>query len=153
MKIHRSPFLLLVSLVFLALVDAMSAAPEKNDSPFPKSDRAVAYSFNLEGEALRSIVVDGQLNKTVTKKNSVVLNAKQLQELAGHVTGKHPEVPSADCYFPRHAVVFFKGEKPIGYVEVCFECGGKRTDLKDLAPVWNLKGLRTFFENLKLPLR
>lgn len=144
---------LLVLLAFVALVSVVPAAPEKMDSPFPDCDRAVAYAFNLKGDALRSIVVEGALNDSVTDKHSVVLDQKQLAELAELVTGEHKAVPSADCYYPRHGVVFFKGKKPIAYLEVCFECAAKKSDIKGLARTWDLKGLRTFFENLKLPLR
>lgn len=29
----------------------------------------------------------------------------------------------AACYDPRHIIVFYKLNKPIGYIEYCFECG------------------------------
>jgi hypothetical protein len=33
------------------------------------------------------------------------------------------EVLVSKCGFPRHAVVLFAGDTPVGSVNVCFECG------------------------------
>jgi len=33
------------------------------------------------------------------------------------------EMLVSKCAFPRHGIVFFQGEAPVGAISVCFECG------------------------------
>ncbi len=42
---------------------------------------------------------------------------------------------TAACYDPRHIIVFYKLNKPIGYIEYCFECGNNdfSENLKEIA--------------------
>ena len=119
---------------------------------FPVHDRAVAYAFNQGEDESGSILVDGKLNATTTEKLTRALDKTQVARLATLVTGKRPKHEKADCFYPRHAVVFYREGTAVGFVEVCFECYEYRSDLKGLAEVWDLNGLARFFRALKFPV-
>jgi hypothetical protein len=121
--------------------------------PFPGHDRAVAYAFNQGEDELDPILEDGKLNGTTTAKLTRSLDKDQVARLAALVTGKRAKHEKADCYYPRHAVVFYLDKKPVGFLEVCFECSEYRSDLKGLAEVWDLNGLARFFKELGFPVK
>ena len=140
-------------LIWVGVIGMLSnSAASQEKSPFPVHDRAVAYAFNQGEGQLQSILHEGKLNPTTSEKLARPLKGKQLDELASFVTGERSKHEMADCYYPRHAVVFYLGKKPVGYVEVCFECYEYRSDIKGLAKTWDLSGLAGFFRALKFPV-
>ena len=58
--------------------------------------------------------------------DDIILNEKYKRKISNAITKETGECSVADCYNPRHLLVFYKNEKPIGYYEFCAECGGSR---------------------------
>jgi hypothetical protein len=63
------------------------------------------------------------------------------------------EVPVADCFFPRHNLIFTGPKGSVAhFISVCFECGNRKESKPDLADMDNLRmffdsiGLKVFFD-------
>ena len=54
------------------------------------------------------------------------LNPDQTRRLLKAAFGKRFEGMPAPCYFPHHIFVFYSDKKPVGAIEMCFMCAGKR---------------------------
>ena len=95
------------------------------------------------------VIKDWQLLKEDGEKErycaieSIKLNQAQIDSLSNillnHNISTKGEVTSSElgCYFPRNTIIFLdKAEKPIGFIEICFEClemYGSNTVLQELA--------------------
>lgn len=63
------------------------------------------------------------------------------------------ECMNADCYDPRHLLLFYKDKKIIGHYEICVSCGASmKSENIDLVPLCNetANNLIKMFERLKL---
>lgn len=89
---------------------------------------------------------------------SVTLNTSQIDLLNEILSGEHrkPYLPDkngrtvADCFYPRHNVLFLdENDSVIHYLSVCFECGNRKTSKQDLADMDNLA---MFFNDVELPV-
>jgi len=114
-----------------------------------------AYLYNLEGEQAAPIVKHGKLHESVWNPEGAALNKKQTATVQKAVVDYHPagpRPPSASCYQPRHAFVYYDAEhKPVGFVEVCFSCGNYRTSPEHPVAV-DLDTLKKVFVELKIPV-
>lgn len=92
--------------------------------PFVVWDRAEAFSFNhvAYGPGVQLRVYDGQAwsPKIVARRP---VSAEQGERAVQWVVATRGEIEVSKCPFPRHAVVLYAGETPVGSVNVCFECG------------------------------
>lgn len=92
--------------------------------PFVVWDRAEALSFNhvAYGPGVQLRVYDGQAwsPKIVARRP---ISAEQGERAVQWVVATRGELEVSKCPFPRHAVVLYAGETPVGSVNVCFECG------------------------------
>lgn len=95
------------------------------------------------------VIKDWQLLKEDGEKErycaieSIKLNQAQIDSLSNlllnHQISTKGSVSSIQlgCYFPRNTIIFLdKAEKPIGFIEICFEClemHGSNTVLQELA--------------------
>ncbi len=108
-------------------------APEKPATPLPAAatwpfvawDRAEAFTYNHVpyGPGIPLRVYDeanGWSRKIVERR---ALTADQAGRAVKWVAATGGEVEVSKCAFPRHAVVLYAGEVPVGTVNVCFECG------------------------------
>lgn len=83
------------------------------------------------------------LNLLLEKKDSIienkfdeikVLNFEQIEKLTNIIYNYGYESESSirqatNCYMPRNAILFYNSEnKIIGFIEICFECSGYRTN-------------------------
>ncbi len=93
--------------------------------PFTAWDRAEAITFNHvaygPGIPLRVYDADhGWSPKIVDRKP---ISQEQAARAVGWVIATGGELEVSKCAFPRHAVVLYAGEAPVGTANVCFECG------------------------------
>lgn len=82
-----------------------------------------------------------ELNKNDSKRiiDILFLNVKD-----GHM---------ADCYNPRHILLFYKKDKLVSYYEFCAECGGcRKSENLDIRPICYEQGkeLIDIFKEMKL---
>ena len=113
-----------------------------------------AYLYNLDGEQAAPILQQGKLNASVWNPEGVALNKKQMAKVQKAVADHYPAAltPSADCYQPRHAFIYYDSKhQPIGAVEICFSCWNYRTSWTLPGPV-DLKKLKKIFLELKIPV-
>ena len=91
---------------------------------------------------------------------SKTLNATQIKNLNDILSGrKNLKIDSvttvADCFYPRHNVIFLKDEKIINDIVVCFECNKIKSTKLPLANMYNLEkffnsiGLKVFYNPLE----
>lgn len=93
--------------------------------PFSAWDRAEAITYNHvpHGPGVPLRVYDaahGWSPKIVERKP---ITAAQAERAVGWVVATGGEVEVSKCAFPRHAVVLYAGQTPVGTANVCFECG------------------------------
>jgi hypothetical protein len=115
-----------------AATDAGEAAPRAGgplrrtaDWPFAAWDRAEGIAFNQfparAGVPLRVYTAEKGWSPHIASRKP--LDAEQARNAAAWVIRVGGEYQDSKCPFPRHAVVFYAGEVPVGSVNVCFECG------------------------------
>ena len=93
--------------------------------PFRAWDRAEAFTFNHvpfgPGAPLRVYdAAHGWSDKIVERRP---ITAGQAERAVGWVRETSGDVEVSKCPFPRHAVVLYAGDAPVGTINVCFECG------------------------------
>ncbi len=75
-------------------------------------------------------------------KDGVLLNAAQERRLISAVTTRATPYTTADCWFPRHAFVFWDPfGKPVAEVDICFACLqvlGGASDVPDVGALADL---------------
>jgi hypothetical protein len=70
-----------------------------------------------------AIVAEGKLIDSVWDKEGVKLSPEQVQRLDKILQQPDRDVAVADCFNPRHGIVFWdKNNKPVAHISVCFEC-------------------------------
>ena len=132
------------------LSGVFSAAADWPGVPFAE---VRAYTYNKKDDD-RNIVTKGTLSPTVLNKQGVVLTAEQTRALVAAVTGKRPAPQwAAACFNPHHAFVFYDAaQKPVGWVEVCFECGNAAAEPAQRGQVYDVAALEKLATDLRLPL-
>ena len=93
--------------------------------PFVAWDRAEAITYNhlAYGPGIPLRVYDdtkGWSPKIVERKP---ITRPQGERTVNWVIATGGEVEVSKCAFPRHAVVLYSGDTPVGTANVCFECG------------------------------
>lgn len=114
----------------LALMTASAWSADKNKTektwPYVKWVSAKAYTYNFfkrrYGVPYR--VYSEKKGWSPYIRSVVPLNSEQAKRALQWTTDLRGDFYASKCPFPRHAVVFFnKAGKPVGSVNVCFECG------------------------------
>lgn len=102
----------------------LSLRPSK-EWPFYEWDSASVVVYNLKefgpSESIFAWTAKAGLNASAAKqaqltKKQASTSLKLLSETLGGLN-------VSKCAFPRHAIVFYAGEVPVGSINVCFECG------------------------------
>jgi len=144
---------ILIVVALFALTRSVSA--ESTNWPPAVYAEVRAYLYNLAGEQAAPIVKQGKLDATVWNPEGAALNKKQMATVQKAVVDYHPaglRPPSADCYQPRHAFIYYDAEhKPVGFVEICFSCRNYRTSPEHPGEV-DLDTLKKVFVELKIPV-
>jgi hypothetical protein len=82
---------------------------------------------------------------------SKTLNSTQIQDLNTILSGRKnndaDQIAVADCFYPRHNVLFLNKGKTVTHISVCFECNIIKSNKK---PLTNMKNLEDFFNSLGL---
>ena len=123
---------------FVLLIAACGSAPPPPSAPVPapasqswpgvRWDRAEAVRFNqvpygplIEGLDLLAWDPEHGLNPSIVERKPIDLaHATRAVELVNATGGR---VDVSKCPFPRHGVVFYRGDQPVASVNVCFACG------------------------------
>lgn len=103
---------------------------------------------------------DGDFNKELDIKKfkdtiSVKLNSAQIKELNDILSGRKNKntdsaMQVADCFYPRHSILFLNQNKIVNHIVVCFECnqvkGSKPTkaSMENYQNFFNSLGLKMF---------
>lgn len=138
-------------LLFL-LLSALSLLAE--EKPWPGVEytevRAYAWPKNIKTDLV--IRKDLSLEPGVINKEGSLLTPSQIKRLQAAISETHPHSPSAMCYIPHNALVFYNAQKkPVAFLEICFGCIGRRAKPENI-PRIDYVALASLFEELKLPL-
>jgi hypothetical protein len=88
----------------------------------------------------------------VINKDGALLNGDQVRRLLAAVTHEHKKHPAYKCYLPHNAFVFYdENNKPAAFVEICFDCLGRRSQPGGIAESVDYVALVTIFSELNLP--
>lgn len=91
-------------------------------------------------------------------KVSIKLNSEQIKEFEKHTAADTTYVYEtdenenwvADCFYPRHNIVFYKANKKVlYYITVCFECNRIKTNKSGAI---TMKELKDYFNYIGLPV-
>lgn len=105
---------------------------QENTYPFDKSDKIEIVSYNTRRDIFSSrdlidngkFAVDDIQQRMTLGKNQRDSIFSILFNLRPSPTGI--DTLQADCYYPRHSIVFYEKTRAIAFFEVCLECGGTR---------------------------
>ena len=93
--------------------------------PFFVWDRAESYTFNLRrpGPGMKLRIYTEAQGWTETPTKGPQLSKAQAKTALDLLAKTEGQMIVSKCPFPRHGIVFFQGETPVGSISVCFECG------------------------------
>ncbi|MFZ6178021.1 hypothetical protein [Nannocystis pusilla] len=93
--------------------------------PFVAWDRAEAFTFNhvAYGPGIPLRVYDATSGWSPEIVERTTISAAQAGSAVERVVATRGTLEVSKCAFPRHAVVLYAGDTPVGSVNVCFECG------------------------------
>lgn len=96
--------------------------------PFNTADKIVVVNYPYRKDSYTNdnlIVNDSFIVKGISKV--VTIENRQIDTLFSILYDYEGNAGfAADCYNPRHSVIFYKDNKAIAFFEVCLECGGFR---------------------------
>ena len=83
----------------------------------------------------------------------MTLNEEQKLTLFDLLYGRQGGDNNTACYEPRHLIEFYKQEKRIAFIEICFECNRDYTQGLPIANLCNAsnKDIKIFFNKIGLP--
>lgn len=119
----KTTILLLASLLFLNF----SKKDKEIENLFSKTKKIEIYAFqSFSGNYLNPHYIKTNKVEIPEKylRNKIVLNELQFLKLKKKLIKTKDKIEErADCYDPRHIIVFYKeNEEILGYVEICFSC-------------------------------
>jgi hypothetical protein len=122
-----------IGLILLSIFVSSCNEKEKNKtSEFLKGyDKIRLISYNTHRDVYSSQYELKVQNDTVRIPNinvidNVVLDKRYSEKIATILFSTESECLLADCYNPRHLILFYKKNKIVDFYEICAECGGSR---------------------------
>lgn len=117
-------------------------------------DSVRLYRTNWAKEdPMEDIVSNGRLNETREPLDGILLTSTQVKKLESAVTGSHPEVFGAMCFYPHHGFVFFdKNGTIVGSIDICFKCSNYQGNPEGFALHWDLLAIAELVHELGVPL-
>lgn len=119
----------------------------KSKFPLDVTDKIVLVSYQSRVVTMEkgNDLIAGGTFKVDNIKQRVTLNKNQADSLLSILynfnsfpAGVDTSMVQADCYNPRHSIVFYKRNEAIAFLEICFECGGtvqtKGVDFGEFCP-------------------
>jgi hypothetical protein len=111
----------------------------KDTFPFSEADKIEVISFSngegavleIENDAFK--LKDAKVRKRSIKEQ-VVLKKQEIKNLFSilyNYNTKDSSSIATDCYDPHHAILFYKSDKAIDFLEVCFHCKNIRNSEKE----------------------
>lgn len=127
----------------------------KNTFPFNASDKVELVSYECRKDSYSDDnLISGDKFTVDNIKQRVSLGKSQRDSIFSILYNYKPspvglDTLQADCYNPRHSIVFYEKSKAIAFFEICFECGGTRqskgVDFGQFCPE-KMCMLQTFFK-------
>jgi hypothetical protein len=168
LSLHASPYMTLrdclttfIRCLLPILLASCSTKPPASKGPvhehdwgFMKFTEVRAFQLNWDDQNAMAPLLShrGKFNKTRQPKEGILLNDQQVATLKSAVTGSHPEMQSARCFYPHHAFVFYGSRGGVtGLIEVCFLCQGWQPTV-GFADHCDLNALETLVQDLEMPL-
>ena len=103
-----------------------------NTYPFSESDKIelVSYEEKKRYKSVRNdeLIKDGRFVVPDIHQRTF-LAQKQIDSLFSiiyNLESPTDSISHADCYNPRHSIVFYSKERAIAFLEICFSCHGTR---------------------------
>jgi len=109
-----------------------SVAFETNVNLFEQYDKVRLLSYNHHRDAHTGKneinISDNEIQiDEVEFVDDLILSEKYKRKISNAIANVNTdECLMADCYNPRHLLVFYQKDKLVGYYEFCAECGGSR---------------------------
>lgn len=125
-----------------------------------KYDKVIAFAsvnpMDYYGDDFNEKIDVKKFKDTISK----TLNSTQIKDLNDILSGrKNQKIDSAavaaDCFYPRHNIIFIKDKKVISHIVVCFECNQIKSNKIPLASMENLEeffntiGLKVFYNPIE----
>jgi hypothetical protein len=114
--------------IYATCIDAKSDKKRQSTFPFDKADTIKVFSYpadvEVDSNPIWTTIVPEYVHVTEIKE-TIVLNKTQIDTLfsifydskrSNSVYGR------ASCYSPRHCIIFYQGNNPLAYFEICFHC-------------------------------
>jgi|GEM_PF-966623 len=127
----------------------------KNTFPFNVSDKVELVSYQCRRDSYSNDnLISNDKFSVANIKQRVSLGKSQRDSVFSLLYNYKPlpvglDTLQADCYNPRHSIVFYEKSKAIAFFEICFECGGTRqskgVDFGQFCPE-KMCMLQTFFK-------
>ncbi len=128
-NIHQTKIIVTNSVVLLILVLIVSCDSRRqpditatSDNIFAtiEYDKVIAYDYNGEGD-IEIVDKHGKLAKKIKKQ--IELNEFQIIRLTNDLCDESSYGEDiAMCFDPHFGIVFYKADKPVGFVSICLEC-------------------------------
>ncbi|UFH30618.1 hypothetical protein LNP04_11595 [Chryseobacterium sp. C-71] len=156
----------IITLVFLLLIGCKkdqlnnevnsNVTKNKNSTDYIdfKYDKVVAFASvdpmdYFDGNFDKELDVK-KFKDTISRK----LDLNQIKKLNDILSGKEnsnlsDSAISADCFYPRHNIIFLKDQKVVNYISVCFECSQIKSSKPILAKMQNFVD---FFNSINLKM-
>ncbi len=93
--------------------------------PFFQWDKAQAFTYNLRspGPGVQLRIFSESEGWNPTRTSGPVLTPAQAATSLRLLAKTQGQMMVSKCPFPRHGIIFYQGEVPVGSISVCFECG------------------------------
>lgn len=121
----KTTILILTALLFLNF----SKKDKEVENLFSKTKKIEIYAFydinNWDRKDNTNYIINNKIEiPEKYLRNKIVLNDNQTLKLKKSLVKTKVKIEErADCYDPRHVIVFYKeNEEILGYVEICFSC-------------------------------
>ncbi|ABG59734.1 hypothetical protein [Cytophaga hutchinsonii] len=136
---------------------------EKNHSSICKSDSTNENWLNFKYDSVITFATIDPFYRILNKGNlidlseindtiSVSLSERQIETLDSIINGLKnkpgKKIFPADCFNPRHNIIFLNRDTLVNYISVCYECGYYRSSKPNIKG--DLNAFKTLFDNLGL---
>lgn len=122
--------------------------------PGVKFTEVRAFTWPGDRSGFSRVILEGmKLKPGAANPEGALLTAEQTRALLASVTGKRADYPTAECYSPHNAFVFYdESNKPVAFVEICFGCSNHRILPRGASDWLDMVALAAIFDAHKLSM-